>query len=101
MKKIPGKRLLTVLFPGISAQSVLLFLQDLKRALDLLNAFLIAKGTVVQTQIVLCHICPVNAHKAFRQVFLALVILMHELLNILCAAAELFACLADTETQSP
>ena len=59
MKKSPGKDFLAVLFPGnILCISVLLFLQDLKCTLDLLHAFLIAKGTVIQAQIVLSSYLP-------------------------------------------
>lgn len=46
MKKSPGKDFL-LFFPGEYSLIYVLFLQDLKCTLDLLHAFLIAKGTVV------------------------------------------------------
>ena len=46
MKKSPGKDF-WLFFPGEYSLIYVLFLQDLKCTLDLLHAFLIAKGTVV------------------------------------------------------
>mgnify|MGYP003235617792 CR=1 FL=1 len=96
MKKSPGKDF-WLFFPGEYSLIYVLFFQDLKCTLDLFHAFFIAKGTVIQAQIVFRHICPVNTHETFAEIFFAFVILLHKFLNILCSSAELLACLADTE----
>ena len=50
MKKSPGKDF-WLFFPGEYSLIYVLFFQDLKCTLDLLHAFLITKGTVIQAQI--------------------------------------------------
>ena len=96
MKKSPGKDF-WLFFPGEYSLIYVLFFQDLKCTLDLLHAFLITKGTVIQAQIIFRHVCPVNTHETFAEIFFAFVILMHKFLNILCSSAEFLTCLTDTE----
>ena len=83
MKKSPGKDF-WLFFPGEYSLIYVLFFQNLKCTLDLLHAFLITKGTVIQAQIVFRHVCPVNTHETFAEIFFAFVILLHKFLNILC-----------------
>ena len=73
MKKSPGKDFL-LFFPGEYSLIYVLFFQDLKCTLDLLHTFLITKGTVIQAQIIFRHVCPVNTHETFAEIFFAFVI---------------------------